>query len=267
MKIVFTDLDGTLLDRDTYCFECAQTALEQLRKRRIPLIIVSSKTRGEIELWRRPLQNCHPFVVENGGGVYLPDGYFQQTPPGTAQRDGYQLIQFGDPYSELVACLRRASLESHCKVLGFHDMTPQEITLRCGITLEQARLAQQREFDEPFEVLDIARTDHLLEAIKKEGRSWTRGGRFYHVLGGNDKAGAVELLSRLYRQSHDEVVTIGLGDGLNDLPFLRQVDIPVLVRSRDSKNLRADLPGARLTQDPGPSGWNQAILELVRASD
>jgi mannosyl-3-phosphoglycerate phosphatase len=267
MKIVFTDLDGSLLDRDTYSFEWARPALEQLRRQRIPLIIVSSKTRQEIEFWRRHLQNNHPFVVENGGAAYIPDGYFALAPPGSIHRDGYNFIQFGDLYSDLVTCLQRASLESRCEVLGFHDMTAQEIARRCGVPLEQAQLAQQREFDEPFEVLDTARTELLLAAIKKGGRSWTRGGRFYHVLGGNDKARAVELLSRLYRQSHDEVVTVGLGDGLNDLQFLKQVDVPVLVRSTDSERLQAELPGACLTQSPGPSGWNQAILELIGVSD
>jgi mannosyl-3-phosphoglycerate phosphatase len=263
MKVVFTDLDGTLLDHETYSFEGAQTALERLRQRRIPLIIVSSKTRREIEFWRRHLQNHHPFVVENGGAIYLPDHYFTLTLPASTHREGYDVIQFGDPYPVLVTSLRRASRKSNCRVSGFHDMTAQEIALRCQMPLEQALLAKQREYDEPFEVLDSARTEHLLGAIEEEGKSWTRGGRFYHILGDNDKARAVELVSHLYRQSYSEVVTVGLGDGLNDLPFLKRVNVAVLVRSADSDKLQAELPGACLTKSPGPKGWSQAVLEMV----
>jgi mannosyl-3-phosphoglycerate phosphatase family protein len=263
MKIVLTDLDGTLLDHDTYSFEDAQDALEQLREQAIPLIIVSSKTRREIEFWRQRLQNTHPFVVENGGAVYLPGGYFASPPPESTHQDSYNLVQFGAPYSDLVACLKRASFESQCEVLGFHDMTPEEIAIRCDMPLEQARLAQQREFDEPFEILNPARTDHLLAAIKEEGRNWTQGGRFYHILGDNDKARAVEVLTQLYRNSYSDLLTVGLGDGLNDLPFLKQVDVAVIVRSDQSERLRTELPGAYLTKSPGSKGWNQAILRIL----
>ena len=55
--VVFTDLDGTLLDKKTYSFEAAREALTELRARNIPLIVVSSKTRAEIEPIRLELRN------------------------------------------------------------------------------------------------------------------------------------------------------------------------------------------------------------------
>jgi mannosyl-3-phosphoglycerate phosphatase len=67
--VIFSDLDGTLLDRDTYSFEPARPALRLIKERDIPLVLSSSKTRAEIELHRRRLENHHPFTSENGGGV------------------------------------------------------------------------------------------------------------------------------------------------------------------------------------------------------
>jgi len=75
-KIIFTDLDGTLLDSDTYSYEKAKIALQLLKKRRIPLIFCTSKTRAEIEFWRDEVGNYDPFISENGGGIFIPKDYF-----------------------------------------------------------------------------------------------------------------------------------------------------------------------------------------------
>jgi len=68
--IVFTDLDGTLLHPKTYSFDAAMPALKLIKEKDIPLILCSSKTRAEIEVYRKKLDNQHPFVSENGGGIF-----------------------------------------------------------------------------------------------------------------------------------------------------------------------------------------------------
>ena len=68
--IVFTDLDGTLLHPKTYSFEAAMPALKLIKEKDIPIILCSSKTRAEIEVYRKKLDNQHPFVSENGGGIF-----------------------------------------------------------------------------------------------------------------------------------------------------------------------------------------------------
>ena len=74
--IVFTDLDGSLLDSTTYSFKAATPALNALREQGIPLVLVSSKTRAEMEPLRQRLGHCDPFIVENGGAVFVPHGLF-----------------------------------------------------------------------------------------------------------------------------------------------------------------------------------------------
>jgi mannosyl-3-phosphoglycerate phosphatase len=267
VRVVFTDLDGTLLDAETYSWAPARPALSRLRRQGIPLIFCTSKTRAEVEVLRRELDNRHPFIVENGGAIFVPRGYYPLGLPSAVSKEAYEVIEIGDPYPTLVAALQRASARSGCRVRGFHSLSAEDISELCGLTLENARLARRREYDEPFLVEEPERVPQLTACIEDEGKRWTRGGRFYHITGDNDKAEAVRQLTALYRQQAaqvgEPVTTIGLGDGLNDKEFLAVVDIPILVRSPQSAELQAAVPHGRLTTRPGPEGWNQAILEVV----
>ncbi len=255
MKLVFTDLDGTLLDHDTYSFEPARAALEALRQAGVPVIFVTSKTRAETEFWRARTGNRDPFVTENGGAAVIPAGTFPFEAP--------EEIVLGTRYPVLVAALERAARAAGVRVRGFHSLSVREVAEAASLPLEQAELAKRREFDEPFEILDEAGAAALLAAIEAEGMRWTRGGRFYHITGNNDKAAAARGLIELYRRVEPEVATFGFGDGWNDAPLLDAVDVPVAVLSPATQRLRELVPRAAVTRLPGPAGWSAAVFELV----
>jgi mannosyl-3-phosphoglycerate phosphatase len=263
MDVIFTDLDGTLLDRDTYSWQAAGHALESLRRRGTPWVLVTSKTRAEVEFWRHGLKNRHPFIVENGGAACIPLGYFPTAVAGARRLSPYEVMEWGSPYETLVEDLQACSRESRCPVRGFHDMTACEIAALADMPLEQALLARQREYDEPFLVLDPHRADALTGAIEERGRRWTRGGRFWHILGDHDKAAAVKEIARLFAEWNAPIRTIGLGDGLNDASFLNCVMVPVLIRSAQTGELKARVPSGVVTDRVGPRGWNDAVLALI----
>jgi mannosyl-3-phosphoglycerate phosphatase len=262
MLIFITDLDGTLLDAN-YSYEASIPALNLLKRLRIPLVLCTSKTRAEVEAIRCRLGNRDPFIVENGGALYVPDGCFPMEINTAVRRGGYAVIEFGGPYPELVQTLRRASAESRCAVLGFHQMSVAEIAACCKMPLGEARLAKQREYDEPFKILE-GDPQSLLAAIERQKKRWTHGGAFYHILGANDKAHCVNLLVHYYRTAFDPVITIGLGDGANDAGFLKLVDIPLVIESAASRKLMAAIPRARLCPGAGgPEAWNAAVIDTV----
>lgn len=260
--MIITDLDGTLLHPRTYAFKEALPALERVRERGVPLVICSSKTRAEIEVYRKRLDNVHPFISENGGGIYIPAGYFPFHGSG-APKDGYEVIALGSPYEEIRRRFTAMRDRLGIAVRGFGDMSAEEVADLTGLTIEEARLSKQRDFEEPFIFPDTP-DDRFLREIEGEKLRWTQG-QFFHLMGDHHKGKAVNILRMLYERRQGPVMTIGIGDSLNDLPFLFAVDRPVLVKKGSGRHdERIDIPGLLRTEGIGPSGWNEAVLELLK---
>ncbi len=261
--IIFTDLDGTLLHPRTYSFGEARPALELIRQRDIPLIICSSKTRAEIEVYLHRLANNHPFVSENGGGVFIPEGYFPSFVEGEIQ-GGYRLVRFGSPYQELRNALTELRERLSIKVKGFGDMSVQEIAHISGLRDPEAALAKMRDFDEPFIFEGSGAQENIfLQAIEARGYRWTRG-RFYHITGKNDKGVAVTFLKNLYEKRDGPICTIAIGDSQNDLPLLRVVDQSVLVQKENGTYEEGiSLPNLIRADGIGPVGWNSTVMRLL----
>lgn len=260
-KIIISDLDGTLLDSRDYSFAAALPALARLRAQGVPLILCSSKTRAEIELYRQRLDNHHPFITENGGGIFIPKGYFSH--PFDAEESGpYRLIRLGTPYAEIRDRFVELRRQLGSQVRGFAEMSVAEIAALTGLSNAEADLARQRDFDEVFVFAGLP-DQGFLRAIEAAGLRWTQG-QFFHLMGDHDKGRAVQLLLSLYRREYGAVTSIGLGDGLNDLPLLAAVDRPVLIQHGDgSFETRIEIPGLLKSRYPGPRGWNDSLLSLL----
>ena len=270
-QVFFTDLDGTLLDHQTYTWTAARPALRALTRGHQPLVIVTSKTRAEVLPLLCELERREPFVVENGGAIYVPAGYFPfQIADADRAGRGWQRVTLGTPYQTLVAALRTAALRARVSVRGFSQMPVREIAERTGLELTAARRARRREFDEPFIILDGTRRawPRLRAEIRRLGLRATRGSRFFHIMGANDKGVTVRRLRTWFeRLSGSPVRAVGLGDSPNDIPMLRAVTVPVLVARPggryDSETSEA-VPTARRAGGIGPQGWNRAVLCLLR---
>ncbi len=267
-RLVVTDLDGTLLDEDTYDLAPARPGLDALRERRLSLVLCSSKTRAEMEPLARELGLDAPLIVENGGAIVLRARMLPFLPPG-GRRDGDRLVvPLGTARSALVAALDEVAEEAGVAVRSFAVMTPGEVAERTGLGREAAARALKREWDEPF-VVDPeggdGTTARLEEAARRRGLRVTRGGRFHHLTGTSDKGLAVRMVLQLLpHDSHGR--TVGLGDAANDLPMLEAVDRPILMPRRDctvDAALAAALPGAERAPEPGPAGWSAAILGIL----
>lgn len=263
--VVVTDLDGTMLDQRTYSYQESLPAIEKLRRAEIPLVLCSSKTAAEIVPLQRELGLRGPFICESGGAVYLPPNYFPFEIAVMKARRAFDVLEFGQRIFYLRQALQETALASAAVVQSFGTMTFQEIIFRTGLTLEQAIQARQREYDEPF-FIDAGDEETLLAALRARGLTVTKGDRFYHLTAGHDKGEAVRVLLGHYRHQHPSILAVGLGNSANDLPLLRQTDIPVLVRNPDGgwdSEVTAHLPGAKRTDGIGPAGWREAVESLL----
>ncbi|MCL5023617.1 MAG: HAD-IIB family hydrolase [Nitrospirae bacterium] len=267
--VIFTDLDATLLDYSTYSFEGALPALRRVREEKIPLVICSSKTRKEIEYYRKKLGNGDPFISENGGGIFVPKSYFHFEPRcdecSLQEEQGYFVMGLGARYADLRKALETLRVEGFA-VTGFGDMTVTEVARLAGTTIPVARMAKERDFDEPF-VFEGGKeeTRRLFDAITAAGFRHARG-RFFHILGNSDKGKAVSILSGFYKRKYGEVETIALGDSPLDLPMLEQVDHPVAVGKPDGSYdpHLSEIPKLVRAEGIGPRGWNTAVLRLLQ---
>ena len=269
--LIFTDLDGTLLDHATYSWQPACPALQLIRERDIPLVFCSSKTRKEIEHYRRLLGNHAPFVSENGGGVFIPDGYFDlaslPTDLATRREPGYTIIKLGAPYTLLRQAIRELRAEGFA-ITGFGDLTAAEVGSLTGLNSEQAVMAKTRDFDEPFIFNgSFAEAEKLCARIRSKGFNSTKG-MLFHILGDSDKGKAVDILTALFQQQWGKNTLVALGDSPNDLPMLQKADYPVAIRKPDgSHDPILALPHLIKAEGIGPAGWNEAVLQIFRKLD
>ena len=265
--LIFTDLDGTLLDHDTYDFKGAKSGLDLLMRKAIPVIICSSKTRAEIELYRLRMGLSAPFVVENGGAVFIPGNVLDLSDTPFVEQGPYRVAELGIPYAHLCAIWKHVKKKEKIRMKGFSEMTIEEIATHTRLPLEEAGLAARREYSEPFVFSDTEAKFRLLaQLLGKKGLKITRGGRFYHVAGQNDKGASVEILKKIYAKTypHTQVVTAGLGDSANDIPMLRQVDIPIVIRKKTGAWERMEgIEGVVYSDKAGPKGWAETVRALL----
>ena len=264
--IIFSDLDGTLLDQDSYRWKEAQPALDLCKRLQVPIILASSKTRAEIEFLRRKLSISAPFISENGGGIFFPAKSFEKPPPGASFDKGLWKWSSGLSYAHLTRSLQEIGNELEWDIKGFSDMNIEEISELTGLDQKTSRLAAMREFDEPFIAVQKKMVDKnaLHKAAAKRGLTITSGGRFYHLQGKYDKGQAVEKLISWYKHDHKKVFSIALGDSQNDFTMLERSDFPVLIRSQNKfPELKERIPRLRVTREMGPKGWNRAVLDIL----
>lgn len=268
--IIYTDLDGTFLDEKNYSFLRSLPALQAAQKRGIPIVFCSSKTRAEIEYIRKVAGVNDPFIVENGGAIYVPEGYFPFTIEGSASRPGYSVIEIGEQYAKLVKLFRSFRTEfPGISIVGFSDMTVKEIAHECSMTIVEAQRARDREYSEPFRFSDSApeETRKFLQRIIQEGLQYLTGGRYYHLQGDYDKGMSVKFLNDLFIRAFGQITTIGIGDSPNDESMLHSVELPIIVKRPSGVHdpqLTARFSEALLTEYIGSRGWADAVMLLLR---
>ncbi|WP_010137449.1 HAD-IIB family hydrolase [Oceanicola sp. S124] len=248
--MVFTDLDGTLLDHESYSYAAALPALAQLRARNVPVVLASSKTGPEIHALREELRlSASPAIVENGAGLLLP----REAPPG--QGEAYQRLRAAldllDP--DLRRCFR-----------GFGDIGPEGVVEDAGLSYEKARMACQRAWSEPgLWEGDADQKRAFLAALADHGITARRGGRYLTLSFGGTKADRMDEAAALF--GHPP--RIALGDAPNDREMLEHADIGVIIANPHGAplpELRGERDGAILrSQKSGPAGWNEMMLKLT----
>ena len=261
--IIFTDLDGSLLDAESYTAAPADSLFGLLDSHGIPVIFNSSKTFPEMIKIRRLTGNHQPFVVENGSAVYVPLDHEIAATEGLESIRGYRRYVLGESRQRIYGFLKSIQTEFRYKALT--EMSEAECIKVTGLADTDVVMAQTREFSEPLLWLD---SEDALNALAKKtaeaGFHLVMGGRFVHLMGATDKNLAQRWVVNQMRLTHDkDFKVMALGDSENDAQMLADADYPVLIRSdkHGFPNIKTKASIYRTTRT-GPRGWHEAVRRI-----
>ncbi|USR89942.1 HAD-IIB family hydrolase [Phormidium yuhuli AB48] len=259
--VVFTDLDGTLLNSHDYRCDEAIPTLTLLQHQNIPIIPVTSKTRAEVEPLLKDLHLQGPFIVENGSGVFIHPDDERFDLSDTQPQQGYRLKQFGCSYPQARSALSQLSQHLDLTLQGFGDLTVPQLTALTGLAPHAAQQAQTRDFSEPFITPRDRPHQTIQQAVSDLGFRIVVGDRFSHLIGPQASKGtAVRWLLQQFHHSPPPQPILGLGNSPNDLDLLEAVEVPIIIPN----NKGLIHPGlqhldAQIAPHAGARGWAAAI--------
>ncbi len=266
---VYTDLDGSLLDHHDYSHAAADSLLQALEKQDIPVIPVSSKTRAELLPLRKELNNRHPFIVENGAAVFIPQGYFAEQPAETITQNGYWVKVFTSPRSHWLDKIDAIAADFPDAFINFARLDINTIIDLTGLNPVAAQQASEREFGEPVHWLgsDTDQT-RFVTALEQAGANVLRGGRFLHISGNCGKGRALLWLNEQYKkQPHGiDPISIAIGDSQNDVAMLEAADHALIIRSPSHQPpVLSRNKNSSLSHSQGPTGWDEGLRKILHS--
>ena len=291
---MFTDIDGTLVDINTAEYGKETDKLIRLiKERNIPLILTSAKTRLEQNKIREDLGLSDPFIVENGGAIVIPKGYFpdyvlrdikyplretQETENEARDANHEIVVELGKPADYIRAKLSDIRKKYSINFRGVADISVEKLSNLALISREQAKRMAQRNYGETILQIQSEDIARFIKYVKEDGMKVIHGGRFFDVTVGTDKGIAVGILKKLFKDKfHNNVTFFGIGDSTNDIPMLNLMDIPILVQRQDSSwvddgeiRMKNAVDSSRISSNKlikvegiGPNGWENAIHKII----
>jgi mannosyl-3-phosphoglycerate phosphatase len=250
--IVFTDLDGTLVEEGTYDAGPAEAIVRTLQERGAVVVPVTSRSRREVEKLRSALSLSGPFIVENGSAI-LPGGA------------GAPVV-IGCTADQATASFHRIQNEVP-GLSSLAELSVQQVATLTGLGEAEAELAKDREYGVvivPSHDAAFSRVAELAEAL---GHRLIEGDRFWHLVGRHaDKGRAVRvLLDQL--SANRTPRTVALGNGPSDLSVLEAVDLPLVIPGPRGPHPALVRRGWRIAPESGPRGWAAAVAAVLLSAD
>jgi mannosyl-3-phosphoglycerate phosphatase len=249
LAAVLTDLDGTLLEHGGVLGVEAREAISELRRQRIPVVPLTSKTEVELRELLAGLDSGGIGSFENGAGIVGPEGV------STSEK--------AVPVSELAGRLDELSRLAAVPLTPASRLPVPEIRRITGLAEERVPAMLARGFGLPFLAPEGAGDALTRAAARMPGLRLTRGGLFWHLSGDHGKEDALELLLGAGLVGRP---LAGCGDAPNDAGFLSRCDVAILIPGASGAvdtTLAAAVPRGRVAPFPTGRGWAAAVRTLL----
>ena len=250
--LIFTDLDGSLLHRDTFKFDEIKEYLRQLISKGIFIIPNTSKTEKEILEFNNELGSSLPYISENGSAINGLDLLNSNLPK--------ELI-LSKEKNNIIKIFEKSvpiNLQNKCKWLTDMDKKKQSIIF--GLEDEKLKMALDRKFSIPFLFEgNKGEKNELFKIVKNKGLALQEGGRVINLTDKVNKAKALQVFVRFFKKNNKNVKTIAVGDNYNDLDMLKISDFPCLVFNDQFTLDEIPIKNLIITNKPSPEGWADVI--------
>ena len=258
--LIFTDLDGSLLDHNNFEFREIQNFILKCIKNGIKIIPNTSKTKIEIQVFIDQLGQNLPFIVENGAAIHNLNLIHSKI------KINDNSLVFSRSLSVILKQFKKnIPMDFQKRCMFLKDMTSTEQMKILGLNKKYLPFALNRDYSMPL-VFDGSREtlNEFTRHLKKIGMKLHEGGRVYNISDDCSKGKAMKtLIEMLKNELKCKTHTIVVGDSPNDISMLNACDQPCVIPLPNKKNLSylKDQKIIRATQT-APKGWE----EVVRAS-
>ena len=254
--LIFTDLDGSLLHRDTFKFDSIKDFIVSLVNQGITIIPNSSKTEKEIEKFSEELGVKLPYISENGSSI-----------------KGLNLINANFP-NKIVLSREKEEL-----IKIFNDKVPEQLKNKCIEISKINKKEQEKIFSQKDDNLknalnrkytlpflfkgDKTEKNKLSKILSSSSLTFQEGGRVVNLCDNINKVKSMNKVIKILKKTEDKIKSIAVGDNYNDLDMLKSCDVPCLVFNDKFKLDQINIDNLIFSNMPSPEGWADVIKKAL----
>ncbi len=254
--VIFTDLDGSLLHRETFKFDPIKDYIVNLLNNGIIIIPNSSKTEKEIENFNKELDIDLPYISENGSSIHglnLINANFPNKI--ILSRDKEELLKIFDIKVP-------DTLKEKCNLISNMNQKKQEMIF--GQTDDNLKNALDRKYTSPLLFNgNKAEKNKILKILNSHSLTLQGGGRVSNLCDNVNKVKSMNKVIKILRKTKDKIKTIAVGDNYNDLDMLKNSDIPCLVFNDEFTLNEIKIDNLIISNKPSPEGWADVIKKAL----
>ena len=250
--VIFTDLDGSLLHRDTFEFDSIKDYIKSLINKGVIIIPNSSKTEKQIEKFNEELGINLPYISENGSSIHGLNLITPNFP------DKIILSREKEDLFKIFENKVREKLKEKCFHISKMSKKEQENIL--GQKDVKLKDALNRKYTLPFLFKgNKNEKNKLLKLLNSNSLTLQEGGRVLNLCDNINKVKSMNRVIKILKKTEDKIKTIAVGDNYNDLDMLKSCDIPCLVFNDQFKLDQINIANLVFSNQPSPEGWADVI--------
>ncbi len=265
-KVIFSDIDGTLLDILFPDIRKMKKLVEKTLQNGIHLILCSSKTELEQNKIKSEIELHEPFIVENGAATIVPVDYFKKSKITHSKtlNENYT-IETGGPAYKVRTLLKKIRTEHDLNFKGVSDLSISELSKITNLPEDWARRMMKRKYSETIVQIDNNDIAKFANIAEKSGLKMIPGNQYFDITLGNDKGTAVKILMDIFRNEYENnVIFFGIGDSKNDESMLSLMDVPILVQKANGSWQNLQIGNLHKVKGIGTKGWEVALKIILK---